>query len=271
MGRGWCVVCCRCCRENRAGRMSSEPAVPPATMPDMPKSKSGVPVYLEETPKRTFAVAVEWPGWARVARRPEEALEALVAYADRYAAVPRHARIRFRKPASVSDLAVSQRVPGSATTEFGAPGVPLPDDGRRMDSAELARLTKLLVASWETFDEAAITAHGKRLRLGPRGGGRSLAKIIDHMREAEEGYLGALGARPPKAVASDPSGSMERLRSAFLATLRAVVGGEPIPEPRNTKKPWSPRFAVRRSAWHALDHAWEIEDRTGPEKPENTR
>ena len=27
-------------------------------------------------------------------------------------------------------------------------------------------------------------------------------------------------------------------------------------------KPWSPRYAVRRAAWHVLDHAWEIEDRT---------
>jgi hypothetical protein len=25
----------------------------------------------------------------------------------------------------------------------------------------------------------------------------------------------------------------------------------------------TPRFAVRRVAWHALDHAWEIEDRRG--------
>jgi len=38
-------------------------------------------------------------------------------------------------------------------------------------------------------------------------------------------------------------------------------GEEPPPNPRRTKPLWSPRFAIRRSAWHALDHAWEIEDR----------
>jgi len=132
---------------------------------------------------------------------------------------------------------------------------------------------KLLTASWEAFDEAARAARGKRLRLGPRGGGRSLAKIIDHVREADEAYLGALGARPPKAVTSDPSGSMDHLRTAFLATLTAVSRGEPISEPRNTKKPWSPRYAIRRSAWHALDHAWEIEDRSEPDAsdPERSR
>ena len=220
-------------------------------------------VYLEEGAKRTFAVAVEWPGWARAARSADDALEALLAYADRYAAVPRAAHIAFAKPSVLADLKVTERVAGTPTTDFGAPGVPRPSDPGRMSDDELRRSTRLLVASWQTFDAAATAARGKRLRLGPRGGGRSLAKIIDHVREADEGYLGALGARAPKATASDPQGSMDRLRSAFLETLSAVVHGEPIREPRNTKKPWSPRFAIRRSAWHALDHAWEIEDRTG--------
>jgi hypothetical protein len=25
---------------------------------------------------------------------------------------------------------------------------------------------------------------------------------------------------------------------------------------------WLPRYAARRIAWHVLDHAWEIEDRS---------
>jgi hypothetical protein len=24
---------------------------------------------------------------------------------------------------------------------------------------------------------------------------------------------------------------------------------------------WTPRYAVRRFAWHVLDHVWEIEDK----------
>ncbi len=228
-------------------------------------SRRQISVYLEQTPKRAFAVAVEWPGWARVARTPDQALDAMVAYAERYAVVPREARIAFPGPTSVSDLSVVERVAGTPTTDFGAPGVPLPSDPRPLREAELSRLTRLLTASWEAFDAAASEARGKQLRLGPRGGGRSLAKIIDHVREADEAYVGALGARPPKAVASDPRGSMQRLRSRFLETLSAVARGEPISEPRNTQRPWSPRFAIRRSAWHALDHAWEIEDRSEPD------
>jgi hypothetical protein len=33
--------------------------------------------------------------------------------------------------------------------------------------------------------------------------------------------------------------------------------------PRSGKL-WTPRYFVRRTAWHALDHAWEIEDRLQP-------
>ena len=40
-----------------------------------------VPVAIEATPKRTFAFAVDWPGWCRAGKDEALALEALVAYA----------------------------------------------------------------------------------------------------------------------------------------------------------------------------------------------
>ena len=55
---------------------------------------------------------------------------------------------------------------------------------------------------------------------------------------------------------------MARLRDAFVDTVTARATGKPVPDPRNTKRPWSPRYAVRRAAWHVLDHAWEIKDRS---------
>jgi hypothetical protein len=45
-----------------------------------------------------------------------------------------------------------------------------------------------------------------------------------------------------------------------LLAVRAR-GGDPPENPRRRSPYWSPRYFVRRSAWHALDHAWEIEDR----------
>jgi hypothetical protein len=55
---------------------------------------------------------------------------------------------------------------------------------------------------------------------------------------------------------------MATTRQAFLDTLEARVTGRQIENPRRTKNPWSPRYAVRRAIWHVLDHAWEIEDRS---------
>ncbi|NPV41372.1 MAG: hypothetical protein HPY72_08540 [Anaerolineae bacterium] len=113
----------------------------------------------------------------------------------------------------------------------------------------------ILHAAWQAFDRAVAAAQGKSLRTGPRGGGRSLEKMIAHNNGAEEAYLTALGGK------AKPGTSDADLRLVMLDTLAASVRGEiPALGPRGGKR-WSPRFFVRRVAWHALDHAWELEDR----------
>jgi hypothetical protein len=221
-----------------------------------------VAVYLEVTRRRSFAGAVEWPGWCRSGKTPEDALEALVAYADRYAAVISRSRLGFERPGSVDDLVVVERLTGNATTEFGAPGVPPKADARPVPAAELKRLTTILEASWRAFDRAAEQAQGVTLTKGPRGGGRDLSKMEHHVFEAEEGYVGALGSRPPRLPDAAFAKRSAALRANALAALAARAGEKPVANPRQTKRPWAPRFYVRRSAWHALDHAWEIEDRS---------
>ena len=46
-------------------------------------------------------------------------------------------------------------------------------------------------------------------------------------------------------------------RAAILDWCRS--GGTTVPE----RPGWPPRYASRRLIWHILDHAWEIEDRSG--------
>jgi hypothetical protein len=54
----------------------------------------------------------------------------------------------------------------------------------------------------------------------------------------------------------------------LLDVLGASSSGEPLKEKgpeaplKAPGKRWPPRYAARRIAWHVLDHAWEIEDRT---------
>ena len=73
-----------------------------------------IPVYLELGRSWTFACALDWPGWCRRGKGEEAALEALAAYAGRYAAV-------VGPSFTPGALEVVGRLPGSATTDFGAP------------------------------------------------------------------------------------------------------------------------------------------------------
>jgi hypothetical protein len=214
-------------------------------------------VVLEVAPKRSFATALDWPGWSRAGRTPDEAVAALIDYAPRYAAVARRALVEFSAPASPDEIEVVERLKGGGTTEFGVPGTAASAEGDDPRPQELDRLIMLLEAAWATFDASARRAEGVELATGPRGGGRDLRKIAAHVRDAEVAYLGQLGSRPPSPRTDD----VALLRKAVVATIRARVAGEPVANPRNTRRPWSVRYAIRRSAWHALDHAWEIEDR----------
>ena len=200
------------------------------------------PVYLEIGTKRVFACSVDWPGWARAAKTEDDALEALAAYAGRYRPVAEAAGVRF--PASAArNLEVVERVKGDATTDFGAPSTWVAADGERLTKAQADRLASLVEGTWKVFDDVRETAPAE-LRKGPRGGGRDRDKIVAHVLDAETAYFRKVGVKEG--------------RHAFLAALRAARD----PQPELTTKSWPWRYAARRVAWHALDHAWEIEDRS---------
>jgi hypothetical protein len=221
-----------------------------------------VPVILEIAPKRSFASALDWPGWSRGAKAADSALETLLEYAPRYARVARRAKLTFRPPATVADFEVVERLTGDASTEFGVPRAPAAVEDDPVSAADLGRLLALLRASWATFDAAARGAEGVTLATGPRGGGRSLPKVVEHLREAEAAYLRSLGSRSPSASVEAPGQPMTILRATFADALTAVARDEPLADPNKTRKRWTPRYAVRRAVWHVLDHAWELEDRS---------
>ena len=128
-------------------------------------------------------------------------------------------------------------------------------------SEELERLRVILLACWRAFDEAVDRATGRELQKGPRGGGRDLVKIIDHVLGGDQGYLSRLAWRHKREDGEDLAEALDRTRQAVLDALEVAVGGD-LPErgPRGGVI-WPVRYFVRRVAWHVLDHAWEIEDR----------
>jgi len=216
-----------------------------------------IPVYLERGAKRTFACAVEWPGWLRSGRDEGSALEALLAAGPRYARALKPARLGFSAPSDVSAFEVVARHKGNATTDFGAPDVVPAVDERDLDGSDVERTSAIMRAGWRALDAAVASARGKRLAKGPRGGGRDLDAIVRHVVDAESGYLGALGWKGPTG-----SSSSEEHRKTVLGGLAASARGDiPARGPRGGKR-WRPRYFARRLTWHALDHAWEIEDRS---------
>ena len=220
-----------------------------------------IPVYLEAGKKRVFAGAIDWPGWSRSGKNEEAALEALAAYGPRYATSLRGTKLAFDPPGDATTFQVLERLEGDATTDFGAPGkAPLADE-RPVDEVEFGRMQAVLRACWKALDTAAQAAQGKVLTKGPRGGGRDLDEILRHVLEADAGYLGRIGAKYRPNEGSDPRKELVRIRPLVLGALSAVACGEPVRTGPRGGTRWTPRYFVRRSAWHVLDHAWEIEDR----------
>ena len=219
------------------------------------KPNDRINVYLEVGERRTFAAALDWPGWCRVGRDEAAALRALLDYGPRYARILRRTRLGFQAPRDLSALVIVERLKGNATTDFGAPDLPPAGDEQPLDDSELRRLQTLLKACWRAFDATVEKAEGEVLRAGPRGGGRALDKIVQHVSGAEVSYLSALGG---KVAQSEPPAGV---RQAILKTLEASAHGEIAAYGPRGGKRWSPRYFVRREAWHVLDHVWEIEDR----------
>jgi len=194
-------------------------------------------VYLELGKKSAFALAVDWPGWARRGRTPELALEELELYRARYEGVLGH-------ELPTSTLRIIATVPGTTTTDFGAPDARGPGDERPFARADRLRQLDVLERCWRYFDDVIATS-SPLLAKGPRGGGRDRDNIADHVREAERAYSAKIGQR----VAP---------RTPWLEQ-RALILRQLERDPSD--QAWPARYALRRIAWHVLDHAWEIEDK----------
>ena len=193
--------------------------------------------------RRTFASAIDWPGWCRAGKTPEAAIEALLEYQTRYAEVVTNAE--FKLP-SVVELAVVESVTGNATTDFGAPGVVAKVQCEAISKADAARLVAIVEAAWRHLDNVVSTAP-EELAKGSRGGGRDTGKIAAHVREPEGAYARKMGIT---------TRGIKDVRPAIVEFIK--TGAEYVPG----STAWPPLYAAMRVAWHALDHAWEIQDRS---------
>jgi hypothetical protein len=208
-------------------------------------------VIIETGTRRVFASALGWPGWSRSGTSEAEAVGALAAYFPRYATSV--ARAGQPPPAGAASLEVVERVRGSASTDFGVPEATAGLERTPIAAGEAARQAALVVACWAYLDEVVAAAPAV-LRKGPRGGGRDRDAVAAHVVAAEVAYARKIGIRDRTTLASP-----QATRDAVAALLGQPSGGSPLAE-----RGWTAGYAARRVAWHVLDHAWEIEDRTAP-------
>ena len=220
-----------------------------------------IDVFIESGRKKVFASALEWPGWSRSGRDEKSALQNLVDYGLRYAQVMAVGEVEFQAPADTADLNVVEQHAGNSSTDFGSPAV-IPDvDREPFDRRQLEFSQSILEACWKSFDGAVESAKGRSLRKGPRGGGRDLDKMIQHVLDADKAYLSRLAWKFTKIDAQDRYEQLQRTREAIINALEAAAMGD-LPEkgPRGGIV-WPASYFIRRTAWHVLDHTWEIEDR----------
>jgi hypothetical protein len=216
-------------------------------------------VYLEIGKRKVFACARDWPGWARAGRGEDAALVALEAAAPRFAVVCARAGMPFDGPSAVAHFEIVARVAGSATTDFGALDVCADLDREPLTRQDAARLAALVEAAWNVFGQAASAAP-PALRKGSRGGGRDRDAIVDHVRQTEVLHARMLGL-PHRPFPSGDTAAAARVRADILA---AILAGEASGQPGPARGTRPARFVARRTAWHALNYAWEIQDRQDP-------
>jgi hypothetical protein len=222
---------------------------------------NSIDIYLETGQKRVFAGAVAWPGWCRSGRDEGSAIIALLDYGPRYARVLEGTSLGFEAPVEGTAFKIVERLKGNMTTDFGAPdGVPVADEAS-FGEEDFQQAKTLLEVFWQALDRAAQQAEGKELRKGPRGGGREADQIVRHVLEADASYLSKIGGKRKKGEDDNLEAEIARhVETVIVALEVAAREGVPATGPRGGSR-WPARYFVRRSAWHVLDHVWEIEDR----------
>jgi hypothetical protein len=206
--------------------------------------------------KKVAAFALDWPGWSRGAKTAGEAVELLEAYRDRYRTVALRAGLESAFDAA-GDLAIVEDHIGVGSTDFwGISFAPSSFEQEPMPEDELERKIALLQAAWSHFDDVAASV-SPEMRKGPRGGGRSRDEIIRHALGWERADLvKRVGVIVDPVIPPRPEG-LRSHRDEYVAALRTYNAEGRMAGGRN----WTIALLLRHSAFHVLDHAWEMEDK----------
>jgi hypothetical protein len=216
-----------------------------------------VRIVVERGPKgkKAVAFAVDWPGWSRGAKTPEQAVATLESYRERYRPIAVAAGMAAQFEGEGPLKKIEDKIGTGSTDFWGISFSPSASEGEPMSADEIDRKVMLLQACWAFFDRVAAAVSAE-MRKGPRGGGRDRDQIIRHtVRTESEDFAKRLGLRIPEGAALTPDG-LRSHRTAYVNAMRAYNAGE-----GRRMRTWNLPFLVRHSAFHVMDHAWEMEDK----------
>jgi hypothetical protein len=213
-------------------------------------------VALEVGPKgkKVVAVAPDWPGLERGAKTAEAAIGTLESYLRRYAKVAQLAAMSQQFDA-IEKVDVVEQYQGTGSTDFwGISFAFSSTDGQQLSSADLERSLRLMQACWNFFDDVRGRVSAE-MRKGLRGGGRDRDRIVRHVLGVEQDWARKVGVRTPEdEVVTDDDG-LKAYRDAFCTAIRAFNSEAKM------ARTWPLRYLIRHTAYHTMDHAWEMEDK----------
>jgi len=203
--------------------------------------------------KRVVAVAPDWPGLDRGAKTGAAAIERLLAYLPRYAQVAKLAGMDAEF-AAITTTDVVEHYPGTGSTDFWGISFAFSGiDRHAMSSEELERDLTLLQACWAFFDDVRVRVSAQ-MQKGPRGGGRDRDHIVRHTLRVEQEWAEKVGVPTPQGAMLIDEG-LQAHRDAYRNAIRAFHAEGKM------ARTWPLRYLIRHTAYHTLDHAWEMEDK----------
>lgn len=204
--------------------------------------------------KKIVAVAPDWPGLERGAKTEEAVLPKLQAYLPRYAKIAKLAGLEGEF-APQTTLDVIERYTGTGSTDFWGISFAFSSiDHQPVAREELERELSLMQASWAFFDSVRGRVSAE-MQKGPRGGGRDRDHIVRHTLGVEMDWAQGVGVQILDSENLTDEKRLSEHRAAYCEAIRAFHA-----EGKMAKK-WPLRYLIRHTAYHTLDHAWEMEDK----------
>ena len=212
-------------------------------------------VTLEIGPKgkKVVAVASDWPGLQRGAKTGEKAIERLRSYIPRYSQVATLAEMNAELE-GIKNIDVVEQYPGTGSTDFWGISFAFSSiDKQDMSADELERELMLMQACWAFFDDVRGRVSAE-MQKGPRGGGRDRDHIVRHIFANEQDWVKGLGVLTPDDAMLTDEG-LKAHRDAYCHAIRDYHS-----QGKMAGK-WPLRYLIRHTAFHTMDHAWEMEDK----------